>query len=60
LLSNWAGRTSTPLINLREAYLRLAQAEQARLYAGHWTAYGAAVAAQVLAEEIRNVLPNSQ
>lgn len=60
LLSNWAEKTSTPLIKLREAYLRLAQAERARLYAGHWTAYGAGVAAQVLAEEIRNVLPNSQ
>jgi hypothetical protein len=56
LLSNWAGRTRTPLIDLREAYLRLPQEEQARLYAGHWTAYGAAVAAQVLAEKIRDML----
>jgi len=60
LLSKWADRTGTPLINLREAYLRLAQAERARLYSAHWTAYGAAVAAQVLAEKIRNVLPASQ
>jgi hypothetical protein len=55
LLSKWAGRTGTPLIDLREAYLRLPQEEQARLYAGHWTAYGAAVAAQVLAEKIRDM-----
>ena len=60
LLSKWAERTGTPLIKLREAYLRLAKAERARLYAGHWTAYGAAVTAQVLAEKIRNVLPTSQ
>ena len=56
LLSKWAGRTGTPLIDLREAYLRLPQEEQARLYAGHWTAYGAAVAAQVVAEKIRDIL----
>ena len=60
LLSKWAGRTGTPLIDLREAYLRLPQEEQARLYAGHWTAYGAAVAAQVLAEKIRDMLLNLQ
>ena len=56
LLSKWAERTRTPLIDFREAYLRLPQEEQARLYAGHWTSYGAAVAAQVLAEKIRDLL----
>jgi hypothetical protein len=60
LLSNWAGKSGTPLIKLRETYLRLAEADRARLYAGHWTVYGAAVAAEVLAEKIREVLPTSQ
>jgi hypothetical protein len=59
-LSNWAVKTGTPLVKLREAYLRLSQTERARLYAGHWTPYGAAVAAQVLAEKIRDVLPTSE
>ncbi len=56
LLSKWAERTRTPLIDLREAYLHLPREEQARLYAGHWTPYGAAVTAQVLAEKIRGML----
>jgi len=60
LLSNWAGKTATPLIKLRETYLRLAEADRARLYTGHWTVYGAGVAAEVLAEKIREVLPTSQ
>jgi hypothetical protein len=59
-LSDWAEKTGTPLLKLREAYLRLPQAERARLYTGHWTAYGATVSAQILAEEIRNTLPNAQ
>jgi hypothetical protein len=59
-LSDWAERTGTPLIKLREAYLRLPQAERAKLYAGHWTAYGAAVTAQAVAETIRKVLLTSQ
>ena len=60
LLSNWAGKTGTPLIKLRETYLRLAEADRARLYTGHWTVYGAGVVAEVLAEKIREVLPTSQ
>jgi hypothetical protein len=56
MLSRWARRTGTPLLNLREAYLRLPAPDQARLYRGHWTVYGTEVTAQLLANKIREVV----
>jgi hypothetical protein len=55
LLSNWAQKNRTPLINLREAFLKLDPEAQARLYFGHWTPYGVTVVAHVLAETIREL-----
>jgi hypothetical protein len=52
LLTNWAGRTETPMVNLREAFLKLPKEDRARLYHGHWTAYGAALSAKILAQKI--------
>jgi hypothetical protein len=61
MLSRWAYRTSTPFLNLREAYLRLPAPDQARLYDGHWTVYGTQLTAQLLAKRIREVIvPVSQ
>lgn len=53
LLVRWAARTGTPVLNTRRAYLELPEPDRARLYAGHWTPYGAAVTAQLLAEQVR-------
>lgn len=53
LLVRWAARTGTPVLNTRRAYLELPEPDRARLYAGHWTPYGAATTAQLLAERIR-------
>jgi hypothetical protein len=56
MLSRWAARTGTPLLNLRESYLQLPAQDQARLYAGHWTVYGTQVTAQLLAKKVRDVM----
>jgi hypothetical protein len=55
MLAAWAARTGTPLLNLRAAYVKLPDAERARLYAGHWTPYGADVTARLLADELRRM-----
>ncbi len=55
MLATWAARTGTPFVNLRAAYVKLPEAERARLYSGHWTPYGADVAARLLADELRRV-----
>ena len=57
MLAAWAARTGTPFLNLRAAYLKLPDAERARLYSGHWTPYGADVTARLLADELRRVAP---
>lgn len=57
MLAAWAARTGTPFLNLRAAYLKLPDAERARLYRGHWTPYGADVTARLLADELRRVVP---
>ena len=48
-----AARTGTPFLNLRAAYVKLPDAERARLYSGHWTPYGADVTARLLADVLR-------
>jgi hypothetical protein len=52
LLVQWAKRTRTPILNTRQAYLAMPESDRKRLYAGHWTPYGAAVTAGLLAERI--------
>jgi hypothetical protein len=56
MLAAWGARTGTPFLNLRAAYLKLPDAERARLYRGHWTPYGADVTARLLADELRRVV----
>ena len=55
LLAGWAARTRTPFLNLRAAYLELPPSDRHRLYAGHWSAFGAAVTARLVADELRAV-----
>jgi hypothetical protein len=57
LLVRWAGRTRTPLVNARLSYLALPEGDRERVYSGHWTPYGAAVTARVLAERIVASVP---
>lgn len=57
LLASWAARTGTPFLNLRTAYLKLPEAERERLYRHHWSEYGAAVTARLLAEALRGAMP---
>jgi hypothetical protein len=52
LVSRWAKRTGTPFVNLREAYLQLPANERQKLYVGHWTPYGAAVTASLVAPRV--------
>jgi hypothetical protein len=52
LLVRWAARTRTAIVNGRLAYLALPESDRKRVFAGHWTPYGAAVTARVLAERI--------
>ena len=56
MLLRWAARTRTPMINLRQEFLKFSAAQQKALYAGHWTAYGAAVAANLAAHDISKIL----
>jgi hypothetical protein len=56
MLEAWAERTRTPFLSLRAAYLRMPDAERARLYRGHWTPYGADVTAQLLADVLRRTV----
>jgi hypothetical protein len=57
LLTGWAAETGTPLLNLREAFIKMPSEDQARLYIGHWTPYGAAVTARLLADKIYELMP---
>jgi hypothetical protein len=55
MLANWARRTGTSLLVLRKAYLRMPVEEQRRLYGKHWTPYGSAVTAALIAQKILEV-----
>ena len=55
LLLIWALRTGTPVVSLREAFRKLPRQEQAALYNRHWTAHGARIAAEVIANKIHEV-----
>lgn len=52
LISRWAKRTGTPLVNLREAYLQLPVSDRRNLYVGHWTPYGAQFTASLVAPRV--------
>jgi hypothetical protein len=54
---HWAERTHTLIVNARLADLALPESDRHRLYAGHWTPYGAAVTAQLLTERIAAASP---
>jgi hypothetical protein len=60
MLEDWARRTGTPFLSLREAYLELPPAERATLYLGHWTPSGAAVTARSVAERLRTLPPKAR
>src|SRR5581483_1127984 len=55
LLVAWGARTATPVAVLRRGYLALSPTDRARLYAGHWTAFGAAETARLVAPDVRRV-----
>src|SRR4051812_48876296 len=55
-LLQWAEKTGTPVVNLRENYLAMPAAERHELFAGHWTPYGASVTAELLANKIQGIL----
>jgi hypothetical protein len=64
MLVRWARETETPVLNLREEYLKLPEARRANLYwnrtslyHGHWTPYGATVTAQALAPKVAPPAP---
>jgi hypothetical protein len=56
LLLQWAQKSGTPVLNLRNEYLRLPVAARHELFAGHWTPYGATVTAEILATKIHEML----
>ena len=56
LIRGWAERSGTPFINLREKFLQLPEDDQQRLYSGHWTPYGAKMAAKEVASAILDVM----
>lgn len=56
MCERWAARTGTPMINLRRAYLTLPAEDRERLYAGHWTPYGAAETARMVADRLPALL----
>jgi len=58
LLAHWAAGTDTPFLDLREAYGALPPLDRARLFRVHWTAYGAAKTARLVAEAIRRLPGN--
>jgi hypothetical protein len=56
LIRRWAERSGTPFINLREKFLQLPKDDQQRLYSGHWTPYGAKMAAKEVASAILDIM----
>jgi len=55
LVTRWAAHSGTPLLDLRLAYRALPRAARTRLYHVHWTAYGAAASARLVAAAIRRL-----
>ncbi len=55
LVARWAARSGTPLLDLQLAYRALPRVARARLYHVHWTAYGAAASARLVAAAIRRL-----
>lgn len=51
-LQRWSARTNTPLLNLRDVFAALPEADRKRVYRYHWTPFGHEVVARALRDRI--------